>query len=189
MDYQPPPFFSRGPAPLVRLGFFVSLAVLLMVLDARFRYAESLRQAVAFLVYPFHQAAAGRERPAHPRSAARRERAVEAIARGARTPAAQVHPGRNPLSGARSLLAQGGPRQGQPAGNPGRPGGHRRYRRHRPGDAGASAACGGDSDHGQGAENPGAGREERAARHHLRRRGQRHARLELYGGERRHPGR
>jgi rod shape-determining protein MreC len=57
MDYQPPPFFSRGPAPLVRLGFFVSLAVLLMVLDARFRYAESLRQAVALLVYPLQRTA------------------------------------------------------------------------------------------------------------------------------------
>jgi rod shape-determining protein MreC len=52
MDYQPPPFFSRGPAPLVRLAFFISLALLLMVLDARFRYAESIRQAVAFLAYP-----------------------------------------------------------------------------------------------------------------------------------------
>ncbi len=52
MDYQPPPFFSRGPAPLVRLGFFISLAVLLMVLDARFRYAESIRQVVALLAYP-----------------------------------------------------------------------------------------------------------------------------------------
>src|SRR6266704_1150266 len=55
MDYQPPPFFSRGPAPLVRLGFFVCLAVLLMVLDARFRYAESLRQAVALLAYPLQR--------------------------------------------------------------------------------------------------------------------------------------
>jgi rod shape-determining protein MreC len=57
MDYQPPPFFSRGPAPLVRLGFFVCLAVLLMVLDARFRYAESLRQVVALLVYPLQRVA------------------------------------------------------------------------------------------------------------------------------------
>lgn len=57
MDYQPPPFFSRGPAPLVRLGFFVSLAVLLMVLDARFRYAESIREVVALLVYPLQRAA------------------------------------------------------------------------------------------------------------------------------------
>jgi len=57
MDYQPPPFFSRGPAPLVRLVFFVSLAVFLMVLDARFRYAESLRQVAALVVYPLQRVA------------------------------------------------------------------------------------------------------------------------------------
>jgi rod shape-determining protein MreC len=57
MDYQPPPFFSRGPAPLVRLGFFVSLAVLLMVLDARFRYADSIREVVALLAYPLQRIA------------------------------------------------------------------------------------------------------------------------------------
>jgi rod shape-determining protein MreC len=57
MSYQPPPFFSRGPAPLARLGFFVSLAVLLMVLDARFRYAESVREVVALLAYPLQRIA------------------------------------------------------------------------------------------------------------------------------------
>ncbi len=57
MDYQPPPFFSRGPAPLVRLGFFVSLAVLLMVLDARFQSAESIRGGVAMLAYPLQRIA------------------------------------------------------------------------------------------------------------------------------------
>jgi rod shape-determining protein MreC len=57
MDYQPPPFFSRGPAPLVRLGFFVSLAVLVMVLDARFRYAEALRETLAVLAYPLQRVA------------------------------------------------------------------------------------------------------------------------------------
>lgn len=57
MDYQPPPFFNRGPAPLVRLTFFVSLAVLLMVLDARFRYAEPLRQVIAGLAYPLQRVA------------------------------------------------------------------------------------------------------------------------------------
>jgi rod shape-determining protein MreC len=57
MNYQPPPFFSRGPAPLARLGFFVSLAVLLMVLDARFRYAESIREVLALLVYPLQRVA------------------------------------------------------------------------------------------------------------------------------------
>lgn len=57
MSYQPPPFFSRGPAPVVRLGFFVSLAVLLMVLDARFRYAEAVRGTLALLAYPLQRVA------------------------------------------------------------------------------------------------------------------------------------
>jgi rod shape-determining protein MreC len=57
MEYQPPPFFNRGPAPLVRLTFFVSLAVLLMVLDARFRYAENVRQVVALAAYPIQRVA------------------------------------------------------------------------------------------------------------------------------------
>jgi rod shape-determining protein MreC len=57
MEHQPPPFFNRGPAPLVRLTFFVSLAVLLMVLDARFRYAENVRQVVALAAYPIQRVA------------------------------------------------------------------------------------------------------------------------------------
>ncbi len=57
MELQPPPLFSRGPAPLVRLAFFVSLAVLLMVLDARFRYTETLRNAMAVVAYPLQRAA------------------------------------------------------------------------------------------------------------------------------------
>jgi rod shape-determining protein MreC len=57
MEHQPPPFFNRGPAPLVRLTFFVSLAILLMVLDARFRYAENVRQVVALAAYPIQRAA------------------------------------------------------------------------------------------------------------------------------------
>ena len=44
MEYAPPPFFQRGPAPLARLTFFALLSVLLMVLDARFGYAEPMRQ-------------------------------------------------------------------------------------------------------------------------------------------------
>lgn len=57
MDHQPPPFFNRGPAPLARLTFFVSLALLLMVLDARFRYVESVRQVVALAAYPIQRVA------------------------------------------------------------------------------------------------------------------------------------
>jgi rod shape-determining protein MreC len=52
IDPSPPPFFNRGPAPLVRLTFFGLLAILLMVLDARFRYAEPLRQGLALIAYP-----------------------------------------------------------------------------------------------------------------------------------------
>ena len=57
MDHQPPAFFNRGPAPLVRLMFFVVLALLLMVLDARFRYTETLRAGLALLAYPFQRIA------------------------------------------------------------------------------------------------------------------------------------
>lgn len=52
MDHTPPPFFNRGPAPLVRLAFFASLSLALLVLDARFRYTESLRGVIALAVYP-----------------------------------------------------------------------------------------------------------------------------------------
>ena len=52
MDHTPPPFFNRGPAPLVRLAFFASLSFALLVLDARFHYTEGLRSVLAMAVYP-----------------------------------------------------------------------------------------------------------------------------------------
>ena len=57
MDHTPPPFFKRGPAPLVRLFFFASLSLALLVVDARFRYAESLRSTLALVVYPLQRIA------------------------------------------------------------------------------------------------------------------------------------
>jgi len=57
MELQPPPFFHRGPAPLVRLTFFAALAVLMMVLDARFQYLETVRSGFAVAVYPLQRAA------------------------------------------------------------------------------------------------------------------------------------
>lgn len=57
MEHTPPPFFKRGPAPLVRLAFFASLSFALLVLDARFRYAEGLRSVLALAVYPLQVAA------------------------------------------------------------------------------------------------------------------------------------
>jgi rod shape-determining protein MreC len=58
MEHQPPPFFKRGPAPLVRLAFFASLSIALLVIDARFRYAETLRSALAVAAYPLQSVAA-----------------------------------------------------------------------------------------------------------------------------------
>ena len=57
MDHSPPPFFKRGPAPLVRLFFFASLSLALLVIDARFRYAEGLRTWLALAAYPLQRAA------------------------------------------------------------------------------------------------------------------------------------
>jgi rod shape-determining protein MreC len=57
VDHTPPPFFKRGPAPLVRLFFFASLSVALLIVDSRFRYAEGLRSALALVAYPLQRAA------------------------------------------------------------------------------------------------------------------------------------
>ena len=57
MEHTPPPFFKRGPAPLVRLFFFACLSVALLVLDARFRYAEGMRSMLALVAYPLQRAA------------------------------------------------------------------------------------------------------------------------------------
>ena len=57
MDHTPPPFFKRGPAPLVRLFFFASLSLALLVIDARFRYVEGLRSWLALAAYPLHRVA------------------------------------------------------------------------------------------------------------------------------------
>jgi rod shape-determining protein MreC len=57
VDHTPPPFFKRGPAPLVRLFFFATLSLALLVIDARFRYVEGLRSWIALAAYPLQRAA------------------------------------------------------------------------------------------------------------------------------------
>jgi rod shape-determining protein MreC len=57
MEQAPPPFFRRGPAPVVRLFFFASLSLALAVLDARFRYADGLRSVLALAAYPLQRIA------------------------------------------------------------------------------------------------------------------------------------
>ena len=54
---SPPPFFKRGPAPLARLAFFVSLSLLLLVADLRFHTLEAVRLAAATLLWPVQRAA------------------------------------------------------------------------------------------------------------------------------------
>ena len=55
VGHAPPPFFKRGPAPLVRLVFFVSLCVILLVADLRFHTLEWARLAVATLAWPLQR--------------------------------------------------------------------------------------------------------------------------------------
>lgn len=57
MEHSPPPFFKRGPAPVVRLAFYICMSMGLLVLDARFRYTEGLRTALALVVYPLQKIA------------------------------------------------------------------------------------------------------------------------------------
>ena len=50
-------FFNRGPSPVVRLVFFVVFSLLLLFIDARYRYLESTRSALAVLVSPIQRLA------------------------------------------------------------------------------------------------------------------------------------
>jgi rod shape-determining protein MreC len=50
-------FFNRGPSPVVRLVFFAVLSLLLLFVDARYRYLESTRSALSVLVSPIQQLA------------------------------------------------------------------------------------------------------------------------------------
>jgi len=54
--HTPPPFFKRGPAPLVRLAFFVAASLFLLVADLRFQTLEPLRMAIATVLWPAQQA-------------------------------------------------------------------------------------------------------------------------------------
>lgn len=57
VGHPPPPFFRRGPAPLVRFVFFLTVAVSLLAVDLRFKTLELLRQAIGVAAYPVQQVA------------------------------------------------------------------------------------------------------------------------------------
>ncbi len=50
-------FFNRGPSSAVRLVFFIVLSLLLMFIDARYRYLESTRSVLSVLVSPIQRLA------------------------------------------------------------------------------------------------------------------------------------
>jgi rod shape-determining protein MreC len=55
--HSPPPFFRRGPAPLVRLVVLVSAALTLIVVDQRLNYLELVRQGLSVVTTPLQIAA------------------------------------------------------------------------------------------------------------------------------------
>jgi rod shape-determining protein MreC len=57
MNHQPPPFFKQGPSARVRLAFFALLAVVLLVVDARMKTLELIRQGLGVVLYPLQRAA------------------------------------------------------------------------------------------------------------------------------------
>jgi rod shape-determining protein MreC len=48
-------FFNRGPTPAVRLVFFALLSLLLLFVDARYQYLETVRKMVSVFVYPLQR--------------------------------------------------------------------------------------------------------------------------------------
>ena len=54
-DTRSLPFFNRGPSAVARLVFFSVLSLLLLFVDARYRYLESTRQVIAAIIYPLQR--------------------------------------------------------------------------------------------------------------------------------------
>ena len=48
-------FFNRGPSPAARLIFFALLSLLLLFVDARYKYLESTRSTLSVLLYPLQR--------------------------------------------------------------------------------------------------------------------------------------
>ncbi len=48
-------FFNRGPSAVARLVFFAVLSLVLLFVDARYKYLESARQVIAVIIYPLQR--------------------------------------------------------------------------------------------------------------------------------------
>lgn len=62
---QPLRFFNRGPSPAVRLVFFALLSLLLVFVDVRYRYLESIRSGLSIVVYPLQRLVAAPSKLLH----------------------------------------------------------------------------------------------------------------------------
>jgi rod shape-determining protein MreC len=56
MDYTPPPLFKQGPSAVARLVIFVTIALVLLVVDARFDALRVVRQVAATVLMPVERA-------------------------------------------------------------------------------------------------------------------------------------
>ncbi len=56
MDYTPPPLFKQGTSAFARLVIFVTMALVLLVVDARFDALSTVRQVAATVLMPVERA-------------------------------------------------------------------------------------------------------------------------------------
>lgn len=57
MEHTPPPFFKRGPTPLIRLLLCSLLSIALLISDGRYGYLDGIRQVVSVIIYPLQRLA------------------------------------------------------------------------------------------------------------------------------------
>ncbi len=55
--HQTPPIFHRGPPPQARLAFFVTVCLLMLIVDIRFQYLKIVRDGLSVVIYPLQRLA------------------------------------------------------------------------------------------------------------------------------------
>lgn len=55
MEHLPPPFFKQGPSARLRMLVFATLAIITLLVDARFNLLRHARQGIAVVLYPIQQ--------------------------------------------------------------------------------------------------------------------------------------
>ena len=55
MEHLPPPFFKQGPSARLRMMVFATLAIITLLVDARFNLLRHARQGIAVVLYPIQQ--------------------------------------------------------------------------------------------------------------------------------------